>query len=100
MAPQQASSPVSSPTKECPHGSISRSRTAGRDNSSRRGLRAGCSDAHTFASLSDKRHKMGLGEAQPVVLSVSGEWSVAGGGESIPDMRLPAAIVGDDGCEA
>jgi hypothetical protein len=91
MAPQRASSPVgSSPTKELQHGS------AGRNRSSRRGLRAG-SDIHSFSSMAGKQrhHKMVPGEAHPVVLSVSGEWS-AGGHDSIPDMRLPAAIVGDD----
>lgn len=95
MAPQRASSPVaSSPTKELQHGSH------GRNRSSRRGLRAG-SDTHSFSSMGGKqRHqKMVPGEAHPVVLSVSGEWS-AGGHDSIPDMRLPAAIVGDDGQQA
>lgn len=96
MAPQKASSPVPpSPGKEVQHGSRSR---GGRDTSSRRGLRAG-SDSHNFSSITGKRHKLVPGEAHPVVLSVSGEWS-AGGHDSIPDMRLPAAIVGDEGGEA
>jgi hypothetical protein len=72
---------------------------AGRDASSRHGVRAG-SEAHSFSSLSSKqhRHKMVRGEAHPVVLSMSGEWSA--GGHDMPDMRLPAAIVGDDATEA
>lgn len=103
MAPQQASSPVPpSPQQEGAPGSLSRSKAGGRDTgASRRGaLRAG-SDAHCFSSLNSKRHKLAPGEmAHPgVVLSVSGEWSAGAGGghDSIPDMRLPAAIVGDDG---
>jgi len=98
MAPQQASSPVPpSPTKEDQYNSMHKSR-GGRDVGSRRGLRAG-SDAHSFSSINGKRHKLVPGEAPPVVLSVSAEWS-AGGHDSIPDMRLPAAIVGDDASEA
>lgn len=99
MAPQQASSPVPpSPSKENPHSNTSRSR-GGRDVGSRRGLRAG-SDAHSFSSVNNsKRHKQQMpGEVPPVVLSVSGEWS-AGGHDSVPDMRLPAAIVGDEESE-
>lgn len=98
MAPQKASSPVPpSPTKEGQHGSASRSR-GGRDTSSRRGLRAG-SDTHSFSSMAGKRHKTVPGEAHPLGLSVSGDWS-AGGHDSIPHMQLPKAITGDESAEA
>jgi hypothetical protein len=97
MAPQQASSPVPpSPNKEGQHSSTSRNR-GGRDTSSRRGLRAG-SDTHSFGSMVGKRHKMVPGEAHPLGLSVSGDWS-AGGSDSLPRMQLPPAITGDEGAE-
>lgn len=71
------------------------SRRADRDTA-RRGLRLG-SDHHNFSG--SKKHNVLMSADGNVVLSVSAEWAAGGHEHQQPDMRLPAAIVGDCDCE-
>jgi hypothetical protein len=120
LAPQRVSSPLTC-AKQQARGTAGRPRSA-KDAHGAAGhsLRLG-SDSHSFSSLKaaaaaqQQQHQhhqahqqQGIGRrlpaaaggvdvASPVVLSVSAEWSAGGRDGSMPDMRLPAAVIGDCG---